>query len=203
MNINELITQVSAEYMPLKLKSKSSAGLTDAETQILFELSTKLELYKILKTTFMEEITKNKKVMEYFFKEGLVTMHKESATDSNGKTVEVDVPDQSMDERISMLPDTFTHPLIEKMVKGHKENIDVFKKTSDERLKKEQYELDVLEAFLPKEATAEDIFKYLDENYPDGVEQKMMGKVIGQTKGAFQRANGQLIAECVKKRIKQ
>lgn len=201
MDINKLITEVNAEYMPLKLKSKTAgANLTDAEAETLFQFSTKLELFKILKTSFMEEITKNAKVMKYFLDNKLVTMHKEIATDANNKTVEVDVPDQSMEERISMLPDIFAHPILEKMVKGHKENIDLLAE-SDPRLKKEKYELDILNGFLPKEATDADIYAYLDEHYPSGVDQKMMGKVIGEVKAAFERADGHLISECVKKRI--
>lgn len=201
MDINKLITEVNAEYMPLKLKSKTSgANLTDAEAETLFQLSTKLELFKILKTSFMEEITKNLKVMKYLLDNKLVTMHKETATDANNKTFEVDVPDQSMEERISMLPDIFAHPILEKMVKGHKENIDLLVE-SDPRLKKEKYELEILNGFLPKEATAADIYAYLDERYPSGVDQKMMGKVIGEVKAAFKRADGRLISECVKKRI--
>ena len=201
MDINKLITEVNAEYMPLKLKSKTAGvNLTDAEAETLFQLSTKLELFKILKTSFMEEITKNAKVMKYFLDNKLVTMHKEIATDANNKTVEVDVPDQSMEERISMLPDIFAHPILEKMVKGHKENIDLLAE-SDPRLKKEKYELEILNVFLPKEATDADIYAYLDEHYPSGVDQKMMGKVIGEVKAAFKRADGRLISECVKKRI--
>ena len=201
MDINKLITEVNAEYMPLKLKSKTAgANLTDAETETLFELSTKLELFKILKTSFMEEITKNAKVMKYFLDNKLVTMHKETATDANNKIVEVEVPDQSMEERISMLPDIFAHPILEKMVKGHKENISLLGE-SDPRLKKEKYELEILNGFLPKEATDADIYAYLDEHYPSGVDQKMMGKVIGEVKAAFKRADGRLISECVKKRI--
>ena len=201
MDINKLITEVNADYMPLKLKSKTAgANLTDAEAETLFQLSTKMELFKILKTYFMEEITKNTKVMKYFLDNKLVTMHKETATDANNKTFEVDVPDQSMEERISMLPDIFAHPILEKMVKGHKENIDLLSE-SDPRLKKEKYELEILNGFLPKEATDADIYAYLDERYPSGVDQKMMGKVIGEVKAAFKRADGRLISECVKKRI--
>ena len=201
MDINKLITEVNADYMPLKLKSKTaSANLTDAEVETLFQLSTKLELFKILKTSFMEEITKNPKVMKYFLDNKLVTVHKETATDANNKKFEVDVPDQSMEERISMLPDIFAHPILEKMVKGHKENIDLLAE-SDPRLKKEKYELEILNGFLPKEATDTDIYAYLDEHYPSGVDQKMMGKVIGEVKAAFKRADGRLISECVRKRI--
>lgn len=201
MDINKLITEVNADYIPLKLKSKTAgANLTDADAETLFQLSTKLELFKILKTSFMEEITKNAKVMKYFLDNKFVTMHKETATDANNKTFEVDVPDQSMEERISMLPDIFAHPILEKMVKAHKENIDLLAE-SDPRLKKEKYELEILNGFLPKEATDADIYAYLDEHYPSGVDQKMMGKVIGEVKAAFKRAEGRLISECVKKRI--
>ena len=201
MDINKLITEISAAYMPLKLKSKNG-DITPEETESLFELSTKLELFKILKTSFMEEITKNAKVMKYFLDNKLVTMHKETATDANNKIVEVEVPDQSMEERISMLPDIFAHPILEKMVKGHKENIGLLAE-SDPRLKKEKYELEILNGFLPKEATDADIYAYLDEHYPSGVDQKMMGKVIGQVKAAFKRADGKLISQCVKERIKR
>jgi uncharacterized protein YqeY len=86
------------------------------------------------------------------------------------------------------------------MVKGHKENIDLLAE-SDPRLKKEKYELEILNGFLPKEATDADIYAYLDEHYPSGVDQKMMGKVIGEVKAAFKRADGRLISECVKNRI--
>ena len=199
MNINELIAQTNAEYMPLKLKSKSS-GLQPEENNRLSELETKLGLYKILKTSFMEEVTKNQKVTKYFLDNGLITFHQETATDANGKEVTVDVPDQSIEQRIAILPDVFTQPVIEKMVKSHKENISVLK-PDDSRMKKEQFELDVLNTFLPKEATEEDICNYLNEHYPSGVEQKFMGKVIGEVKSAFKRADGRLISQCVSKRI--
>ena len=201
MNINELITATNAEYMPLKLHSKSGANITDTESEKLFELGTKLELFKILKTSFMEEITKNAKVMKRFTDNGLVTFHNETARDANGKEVTVSVCDQTIDERIAMLPDEFTHPIIEKMVKGHKENVAIFQAKGDSRLKKEQFELNVLNGFLPKEATADDFNAYLDEHYPDGFDPKMMGKVIGEVKASFKRADGKVIADCVKKRL--
>ena len=37
MDINKLITEANAEYMPLKLKSKTASdNLTDAEAETLF-----------------------------------------------------------------------------------------------------------------------------------------------------------------------
>lgn len=199
MDINKLILQANKEYLPLKLKSKDST-LTKEESDNLSALSVKLNLYKILKTSFMEELTKNQKVIAYLTENKLVTFHQETAVDSSGKTVSVDVPDQSMEERISLIPDIFTTPIIEKMVKGHKENIKIFEQTSDSRLTNEQLELDVLESFLPKEATEEDINAYLNEHYPSGINKKQAGKVIGEIKKAFKRADGKLISQCVFKK---
>ena len=69
-------------------------------------------------------------------------------------------------------------------------------------LKKEEYELKVLEEFLPKEATKEDVIKWLNENYPNGITQKEMGPTIGKIKNAFERVDGKMVSECVKNIIK-
>jgi uncharacterized protein YqeY len=88
------------------------------------------------------------------------------------------------------------------MVKAHKENLNNYNKPGyEDALRKEAFELQVLEQFLPKEATKEDIMNYINEYYPNGIEQKSMGKVIGEVKKAFERVNGQLVAECVKSKI--
>lgn len=208
MKISELIKEVTKEYMPLykdiKQREKVGAPVIAEEAQKLFELSTKLELFKILKSSFMETIVKDEKgkVTKYFVDNNLITFHKEKATDKNGKEVEVDVVNESMDARIDMLPEEFTQPLIEKMVSAHKANVDGYTKSGNtELLKKEQYELEVLESFLPKEATEEDIVEYLKQYYPSGIERKAMGTVIKETKSAFERVDGKLVAACVNKII--
>ena len=208
MKISELIKEVTKEYMPLykdiKQREKVGAPVTAEEAQRLFELSTKLELFKILKSSFMETIVKDEKgkVTKYFVDNNLITFHKEKATDKNGKEVEVDVVNESMDARIDMLTEEFTQPLIEKMVSAHKANVDGYTKSGNtELLKKEQYELEVLESFLPKEATEEDIVEYLKQYYPSGIERKAMGTVIKETKSAFERVDGKLVAACVNKII--
>ena len=208
MKISELIKEVTKEYMPLykdiKQREKIGVPVTAEEAQRLFELSTKLELFKILKSSFMETIVKDEKgkVTKYFVDNNLITFRKEKATDKNGKEVEVDVVNESMDARIDMLPVEFTQPLIEKMVTAHKANVDGYTKSGNtELLKKEQYELEVLESFLPKEATEEDIVEYLKQYYPSGIERKAMGTVIKETKSAFERVDGKLVAACVNKII--
>jgi uncharacterized protein YqeY len=208
MKISELIKEVTKDYMPLykevKRKQKEGIEVTEEELQNLFELSTKLELFKILKSSFMETIVKdeNGKVTEYFVKNKLITFHKEIAKDKNDNEVEVDVVNESMDVRIDMLPNEFTQPLIEKMVTAHNKNIEGYTNSgNNELLKKEQYELEVLNTFLPKEATQEDVMEYLNEYYPNGIEKKSMGLVIKEVKGAFDRVDGKMVAQCVNTKI--
>lgn len=205
MKINELIKAVTKDYMPIKKKMMEAQreGLTLSVTdeQTYFELNTTLELYKILKGVFMEEVTHNKEMNKNLIKSGVLTTHIEKA-EKDGKEIDVEVIDQSMDFRIDNVPEDIQKSLLEKMVKSHKENLNNYNKPGYEyELCKEAFELKVLEQFLPKEATKEDIMNYINEYYPNGIEQKSMGKVIGEVKKAFERANGQLVAECVKSKI--
>ena len=202
ININSLIQEVTREYMPLALETKNR-DITFEESEKLFKLSTKLELYKIIKSLFMEEITKNKKLVDFLISEGKLTTHIEKVEDDSGKEVEVRVIDQTMDERISMIPEQFSQPIIEKMAKSHVENLKIYKESKNTKLfKKEEYELEILNSWLPKEASREDIMAWLDENYPEGITQKEMGPVIGKTIKTFERVDGKLVSECVKSKLK-
>lgn len=194
MDINKLIKETTTEYMPLALKSSLESG----EAEKRDRLGIKLDLYKLIKTSFMEALTKKPEIQALLVKEGLVTLHKEMA-EKNGKQVEVDVPDQSMEERLSMIPEKFTQPILEELVKSHEENIKIFSKNNDSRIDREKFELEILEQFLPKRATEEDIISYLKENYSNGIsDPKMMGKIIGEVKRNFERVDGGMIAKCVK-----
>lgn len=205
MKINELIKAITKDYVPIKKRMMEiqREGLTPSigDEQSYFELNTTLELYKIIKGVFMEEVTKNDKMTNNLIKEGKLTTHIEQA-EKDGKKVDVTVIDQSMDERIDLVPKDIQQSILEKMVKSHKENLVNYNKPGyEDMLRKESFELYVLEGFLPKEASKEDIIEYLNEYYPNGVEQKSMGKVIGEVKKAFDRADGKLIAECVKSKV--
>ena len=204
MKINELIKAVTKDYMPIKKKKMEAQreGLTLSVTdeQTYFELNTTLELYKVLKGAFMEEITKNKDVFPVMLANELITTRQEDA-EKDGKTIKVTVVNESMDHQIDNLPEQFQRIVLERMVKSHKENVETNYKNNPELLRKEAFELCVLEQFLPKEATKEDIMEYLNEYYPSGVDPKGMGKVIGEVKKAFERADGKLVAECVKSKI--
>lgn len=206
IKINELIKEVTNEYMPLykdiKQREKVGAPVTAEEARNLFELSTKLDLFKILKSLFMETITKDEKgkVTEYFVNNKLITFIPKKAIDKNGNEVDVNVVKESMDYRIDLLPEEFTQSLIEKMVTAHKKNLDSYK-NNPTLLEKEEYELEVLEGFLPKEATEEDVMQYLNEYYPSGIERKSMGIVIKEVKAAFERVDGKMVSQCVNTKI--
>ena len=199
VNILPMIQEVKEKYMPLMLNTKDRE-ITEKEGQQLFELSTKLELLKLVKTMFMEEFTKNDKLIDFLLKsedpEHKLTTHTEKA-EKNGEMIDVEVFDQSMDERISMMPKQFAEEVFGRMAKAHKENLIAYK-NNPQLLKKEQFELDIINTFLPKEATKEDVIAWLKENYPNGITQKEMGPTIGKTKGAFARADGKMVSECVR-----
>lgn len=204
MKINELIKAVTKDYMPIKKKvmeaQREDLELSIEDEQTYFELNTTLELYKVLKGMFMEEATKNKDMINDLIKKGILHTEIKQA-EKDGKKIDVEVIVESMDFRIDNIPEDIQKSILEKMVKSHKENIEKNYKNNPELLRKESFELYIIEQFLPKEATKEDILNYLNEYYPNGIDQKSMGKVIGEIKNAFERANGKLIAECVKSKI--
>jgi uncharacterized protein YqeY len=210
MKINELIKEVTKEYIPVKKAvveaQKSGKGLSETEEQKYFELNTTLELYKILKGAFMEEITKNKQVFPVMLAEKLITTRQENA-EKDGKIIKVTVVNESMDHQIDNLPEQFQRTVIEKMVKAHKDNIAIYSDPKNaekmkEAYRKESFELSVLNQFLPKEATEEDVMEYLNQYYPSGIERKSMGPVIKEVKNAFERVDGKMVSQCVNKIIK-
>ena len=213
ININELIKEVNKDYMPLKIKKekekKEQQNLIrrgalinvklDEDDYKLRELETRLGLYKIIKSLFMEELTKNQKLIDYLVEKKILTLHTEIVKDKDDKEIEVQVIDQDMDFRISVIPEEFSQPIIEKLVKSHKENIGLYEKGGKTALlDKERLELEILSEWLPREATREDVMKWLSENYPEGITQKEMGPTIGKTVKAFERVDGKLVSECVR-----
>ena len=213
INVNEELKRVMEEIKPLKIKKEverkkqsemRARGILinvklDEDDQKLNELEMKASFLKIIKSLFMEEVIKNKKMNDALLKSGLLTTHTEQA-EKDGKVVEVGVIDQSMDERIAMIPEDVQRGIFEGLAKSHKENLALLKNLAD--FEKEKFELDILLGWLPKEAGKEEIMAKLKELYPDGIEQKMMGPTIGKMKKEFERVDGKLLSECVKSWIK-
>jgi hypothetical protein len=171
----------------------------DEDDQKLKELEWKAGFYKIVKSLFMEEVVKNDKMNDALLKSGLLTTHTEKA-EKDGKIVEVQVFDQSMEERIEMIPAEIQQSIFESLAKSHKENLTLLKNPVE--LEKERLELDILQGWLPKEVSREEIMAKLKELYPEGIEQKMMGPTIGKVKSMFERVDGKLLSECVRSIIR-
>ena len=213
ININEELKRVMEEIKPLKLEAekerkereklvKSGAKVDyefDNDDRKLWQLEWKASFLKIIKSLFMEEVIKNKKMNDALLTSGILTTHTEQA-EKDGKVVEVEVIDQSMDERITLIPEDIQRGIFEGLAKSHKENLALLKNPAD--FEKEKFELDILLGWLPKEAGREEIMTKLKELYPEGIDQKMMGPTIGKVKREFERVNGKLLSECVRSIIR-
>jgi hypothetical protein len=163
------------------------------------ELEWRAGFFKIIKSLFMEEVVKNKEMTNQLLKNGTITSHPEIA-EKNDVQVEVMVIDQSMDERIAMIPEDVQRGIFEGLAKSHKENLALLKNPVE--FEKEKFELDILLGWLPKEAGREEIMAKLKELYPEGIDQKMMGPTIGRMKKEFERVDGRLLSECVRSIIR-
>ena len=65
----------------------------------------------------------------------------------------------------------------------------------------ETLEANIIKELLPKEVTKDDIEKYLNSNYPNGIEKKSMGIVIKEIKEKLIGDDGKLAADIVKTRL--
>ena len=75
-------------------------------------------------------------------------------------------------------------------------------KNAKEYTDAELAQANVLQELLPTLPTEDDIKKYLNEHYSDGVEKKQMGLVIKEIKENLLGADGKLVSECVKNILK-
>ena len=93
--------------------------------------------------------------------------------------------------------------LINKMIADRNNSADIYKQNNRQDLADAEYaQVKVLQELLPALPTQEDIVNYLNENYPDGIEKKMMGIVIKEVKEKLLGADGKTIADCVKNILK-
>ena len=90
--------------------------------------------------------------------------------------------------------------LINKMISDRANSATIYLENNRQDLADDEYaQIKVLQALLPALPTEDDIIKYLNEHYPDGIEKKQMGLVIKEVKENLLGADGKLISECVKK----
>ena len=214
ININEELRKVLEEIKPLKIKKeyekKKIEELVlhgalvdyqfDEDDEKLAQLEMKASFLKIIKSLFMEEVIKNEEMTKQLLEDGALTYSLKDAEKEDGTKIKVKVINQSMDERIELIPEDVQQGIFKKLAKSHKENLTLLKNPAD--LEKEKFELNILQGWLPKEAGKEEIMAKLQELYPDGIEQKMMGPTIGKVKKEFERVDGKLLSECVRSIIR-
>lgn len=92
--------------------------------------------------------------------------------------------------------------ILQKMVKQREEAVYYCKVANrPDLLEDELSELEILLTLLPEIPSEEDIIKYLDDYYPNGIEKKAMGLVIKELKAKFMGVDGKMIADIVKERL--
>ena len=93
--------------------------------------------------------------------------------------------------------------LINKMISDRVNSAEIYAQNNRQDLADAEYaQAKVLQELLPALPTKEDIENYLNENYPDGIEKKMMGVVIKEIKENLLGSDGKTVADCVKNIIK-
>lgn len=93
--------------------------------------------------------------------------------------------------------------LINKMISDRTNSAEIYLQNNRKDLADAEYaQVKVLQELLPTLPTQEDIVNYLNKNYPDGIEKKMMGVVIKEVKEKLLGADGKTVADCVKNILK-
>ena len=105
--------------------------------------------------------------------------------------------------KASELTENICNGILSKMVKELKGDLEIANANGREDLAKEaMYQIDTISEFLPKQATEEEINKYLDTLEPNIFIQKNMGNIVKAVKCAFASRDGAMVARIVKSRLK-
>lgn len=101
------------------------------------------------------------------------------------------------------LDDVAEITILQKMIKQREESISDYTKANRmDLVESEQKEVDILKELLPEAPTKADVMVYLGYWFPDGIEQKEMGKVIKEVKEKFVGVDGKMVADSVKEFIR-
>ena len=92
--------------------------------------------------------------------------------------------------------------IIKRLIKQREESISVYEANSRKDLANiEKDQLKYLKLLLPPEISKDRIQEAITSAYPNGFEQKEMGKVIKEVKSMYPTADGKLISQIVKEYI--
>ena len=116
------------------------------------------------------------------------------------------IKQREVDERID-LDDAQVNAVLNKMAKQHRDSIEQYTSAGrDDLVAKEQFELDIITDYLPRQMDAAEINAKVDEVIAatGAATIKDMGKVMGQLKSALQgRADLGQVSALVKSRLSQ
>lgn len=101
------------------------------------------------------------------------------------------------------LTDEETVSLLQKEVKKRREAIEMFKKGKrDDLVQDEEKQISIIEDYLPKQLSNEEINKIIDEILSFSGDTSNIGKIIGQVMAKIKgKADGKIVSELVKQRI--
>lgn len=101
------------------------------------------------------------------------------------------------------LDDTAEITIIKKMVTELRNDADLFERNNRLDLAEPaRIEASYLEAFLPKEASLEEIKAIIEANLTEGMTMKDMGNLIKTVKSKLENVDGKLVADTVKSYLK-
>ena len=114
------------------------------------------------------------------------------------------IKQKEVDERVEV-DDAGALAILEKMVKQRKDSIEQFAKANrDDLIAKEQFELDIIQAYMPEQMSEAEISALVDEAVAatGAASMKDMGKVMGQLKPKVQgRADMGLVSKLLKAKL--
>ena len=95
--------------------------------------------------------------------------------------------------------------ILQKMAKQRNQSLQAFEKGNrPDLIKKEKFELSIIESYLPSQLNENDIIKYVNElinNMQDTVTLQNMSKLIGMFNKKYPGQNMKLVSEIIKKQI--
>lgn len=93
--------------------------------------------------------------------------------------------------------------LIRKMIDDRNNSAEIYKNNNRADLADEELrQAEILNKLLPKLPTLDDVRRYLNEHYPDGIDKKDIGKVIKEVKSTLIGVDGKTVSEEVMNIIK-
>ena len=137
------------------------------------------------------------------YKEGL--KNKDAVKSSTLSFLRAELKNVAIDKRKETLDDADVISVVKKQIKQHQDSVEQFQKGNRQDLaEKEAKELEILKSYLPRQLSAEEIKKIIEEVIASTGAQgpKDMGRVMKEAMAkAGQAADGKTVSDLVKERL--